>query len=249
MAVQTATEKQPLLSIPFSGLSSMQKRFVVLTFGAFQIAGGIYSAINTITDRERTSFDSTKFVASLGLAGSGTLTWLLCLKGLFPFEYRSAEPLNTVVAEQPASQPSYEEQMFFNQKLDELLLQCEIEIPASDQPANLQAIIEYKCSLLTEYIQQRLSSRTDPTTQGVDISEIFRSLDALGQIKIAVGSAPPSRSGSRHSSAHTTPVTSPSKRASDESPPRRRTTPASIPSSPVLKALEAGLGGSVKKQD
>lgn len=248
MAVTTATEKQPLLSIPFSGLSNVQKRFVVLTFGAFQIAGGIYSAINTITDRERTSFDSTKFVASLGLAGSGTLTLLLCLKGLFPFEYRSAEPLNTVVVEQPASQPSYEEQMFFNQKLDELLLQCEIEVPASDQPANLQAIIEYKCSLLTDYIQERLRSRPD-TTQGVDISEIFKSLDALGQIKISVGSAPPSRSVSRQSSAHTTPVASPSKRVNDESPPRRRNTPISTPSSPTLKNLEAGLGTDGKKQD
>jgi hypothetical protein len=253
MAVTTATESQPLLSNPLSRLSSMQKRFIVLTVSAVEVIGGIYSAINTVTDRERTSFDYTKFSVSLALAGQGALTSFLCLKGLFPFQFRSAQPQNNGMADQlmPAEPLSYEGQVFFNQKLDELLRQCEIEIRDSDHQANLQTTIERKCTLLTEYIQERLMSRPDPTAQGVDISEIFRSLDALGQLKIAVGSAPPSRSGSRYPSAHTTPVSSPSKRANnDESPPRRRNTPLSTPSSPTLNALEAGQAPlSVKKED
>lgn len=249
MAVTTATESQPLLN-PLSRLSTVQKRFIVLTISATEMLGGIYGAINTITDSERTSFDWTKFSVSLTLASQGALTSILCLKGLFPFEFRTSEPRNNATAEPliPVEPQSHEAQVFFNQKLDELLLQCGIENPTPDQQPGLQATIEQKCTLLRDYIQERLTSRTE-AVPGVDIGDIFRSLDALGQIRIAVGSAPPSRSVSRHSSAHTTPVSSPSKHASDESPPRRRNTPISTPSSPALKNLEAGLGSDGKKQD
>lgn len=240
MATATHNESQPLLGNPLQPLTFAQKKALAFTLGTFQILGGIYCMYNAVTDRERSSFNYNQFLTSLGLTFSGSLTNLLCLKGIFPFDYRHPEPVQNIVQAPPPPpeepQPSIDPD-FFNSKLDALLAQC--RIPLRDPSGDLQTDITEKCALLAAYIETELQG-----DRAAAVADVLKGLHALGQIKLTVGS----RANSRPSSTHTTPAPSPVKqKGRDTTPTNRHAPPASAPGSPG--DVEKGTAGSAKKED
>lgn len=239
MATITSTETQPLLSHRLPSLTYTQKKALVFTLGTFQLFGGIYGMYHAATDRERTSFNGWEFTQSCMLTLSGSLTNLLCLKGIFPFEFRHPEPVQNVAEVSPpaADEPRpYIDPDFLNLKLDSLLAQCRIPLP--DSSSDLEADITEKCTLLATYIETELQG-----DRAAAVGEVLKGLQALGQIKLTVGS----RANSRVPSAHTTPAPSPVKKGRDTTPTNRYAPPASAPGSPG--DVEKGTLGSAKKQD
>ncbi|MBS0649514.1 MAG: hypothetical protein JSS10_09900 [Verrucomicrobia bacterium] len=233
MAITTSTETQPLLSHPLPPLTYTQKKALALTLGTFQLIGGIYGMYNAATDRERTSFNYNQFITSFVLTASGTLTNLLCLKGIFPFEFRHPEPVQHVaeVVSPAEPEPAAEE-------LDLLPLLHKYRLPIADTPEEQRATLE-------EYIDRLL--HTPESEREAAVSDVIQSLRALGQIRLSIGSVPSSRAGSRPTSAHTTPAPSPVKKGRDTTPTSRYATSVSVPGSPG--DVEKGTLGSAKKQD
>jgi hypothetical protein len=246
-------ESQPLLGNRLPPLTYTQKKALAFTMGTFQLFGGIYGMYHAATDRERTSFNYTQFTTSFLLTFTGSLTNFLCLKGLFPFEFRHPEPVQNIAEVLPPAvaepQPSVAELDFLNTKLDELLNKCGIAIPNSS--SDLKMLIDEKCALLAGYIEAALQAAAqEEPDRAAAVTEVLKSLQALGQLKLTGSSLPPSRAGTRPPSTHNTPAASPSRngRERDTTPTQRQGPPASAPSSP-FKDLEIGGQGSAKKEN